>query len=634
MDFLTRLTVTVLSLTLGGLVGCGGAPLNNPNYLERHGLTPPTRTVTVTVSGTTGTVVVAVGESSLTFAADGTQELSGLSLTDTISASITSSPEGQICLFSPTNQTSITVGTSVVVDCGAPRISGIEKNFFTDALVANSAVRVTHSVDGIYSEFASVTSDAEGSYSVTGVTAGSRYVLTASASGFAPLTSIALPTALRPSVIENMFLVPVNGTVTSSPAANMAFVLDGVTVLEVPANGLVTENNDAPSGDITAAITFLDPSSASRSLSGRYEVSVDGVISHVQVYGAISIVLNDASGNTLRLADGVTAQLRIPIATSAISAAPASSTAYSFDVDSGYWQAPVDAAVAVQGGTDVYSATIASLSSSYIVGGTYTPAVVQGCIEDSRGNRIAGATMVSQGRDYIGLAFGVSDAGGNFSVPARQNSSILVYGLVGAQSRTAETTTTTGTSVLDACIILDQSSTAITLTWGQNPSDLDSQLFGPQPETTQRFHIYYSNREVEVNGVTMFLDVDDVDSFGPEVTTIPSFPLPGVYEFFVKHFAGSSTIQASPARVEVNAQGENFAFTPPGGTATACWHVFNINVDSSLTGEVVVVNTWVAESACNSGRNGTLTSSYEPEPPMLRKISPAHRAIEQKYYAR
>lgn len=636
MDFLPKVPLSLVSFLFVSVVGCGGAPMDNPNYLERHGLTPPTRTVTVTVSGSAGTVVVAVGTSTLTFAEDGSQQLTGLSLSDTISASITSSPEGQICIFSPSNQTSITVGTSVLVDCGAPEISGIEKNFFTDALIAGATVRVTHSVDGVDSEFASVTSDADGAYSVTGIDLGDRYVLTASASGFAPFSSIALPTSIRPSIVENMFLLPVNGSDTADPALNMSFALDGVTVLEIPADGLLTAGEgELPEGNVTAQITFLDPSSAPRSLSGRYEVIEEGIVSHMQSYGAISIMLRDGAGNKLALAEGITAQLSIPVASGAVVGAPANSTVLNFDEDAGYWQSPADAVLATQGTVTVYEAEIATLADVYTVGDNYTPANVQGCIEDSRGNKIAGATIVSQGRNYIGLAFGVSDAEGNFTVPARQNSSILVYGLVGSQSRTVEATTTTGTTTLSTCIILDQSSTVITLTWGENPSDLDSQLFGPQPDSTARFHIYYAARTFEANGVSMFLDVDDVTSFGPEVTTIPSFPVPGVYEFFVKRFSGSSTIQLSPARVEVNAQGENFAFSPPAGTATDCWHVFNINVDSSLTGEVVAVNDWVAGNVCDVGRNGVLAAGYVPDPqPVLQKVSPAQRAIERKYYAR
>lgn len=97
----------------------------------------------------------------------------------------------------------------------------------------------------------------------------------------------------------------------------------------------------------------------------------------------------------------------------------------------------------------------------------------------------------------------------------------------------------------------------LVLTWGTNPSDLDSHLTRYQSgSTTRDFHIYYGHRN-NCSGAPCdatepaWLDVDDVSSFGPETMTIMSPFEPGTYRYSVRHYSGSSTIADSPATVEM-----------------------------------------------------------------------------------
>jgi len=55
----------------------------------------------------------------------------------------------------------------------------------------------------------------------------------------------------------------------------------------------------------------------------------------------------------------------------------------------------------------------------------------------------------------------------------------------------------------------------IVLTWGETPYDLDAHLTGPQ-SGAERFHVYWDQRGDEAAN----LDVDDIDSHGPETVTI------------------------------------------------------------------------------------------------------------------
>jgi hypothetical protein len=97
--------------------------------------------------------------------------------------------------------------------------------------------------------------------------------------------------------------------------------------------------------------------------------------------------------------------------------------------------------------------------------------------------------------------------------------------------------------------------TRIVLTWGDNPNDLDSHLTGPLNDGT-RFHIYYIHSGQNSLWPTIVnLDRDDVDSYGPETTTLYQ-QINGVYRFSVHDFTNrndfnSYALSQSGAQVRV-----------------------------------------------------------------------------------
>jgi hypothetical protein len=132
--------------------------------------------------------------------------------------------------------------------------------------------------------------------------------------------------------------------------------------------------------------------------------------------------------------------------------------------------------------------------------------------------------------------------------------------------------------------------TRIVLTWGLNPSDLDSHLTGPAVGG-ERFHVYFANRS-EVVGTDTYaeLDVDDVTSYGPETISIYE-QIAGTYRYSVHDFSNrnaisSSALANSGAQVRVF-RGANLVatFNVPAGAGTL-WTVFE------LTGTgIVPINT-------------------------------------------
>lgn len=173
----------------------------------------------------------------------------------------------------------------------------------------------------------------------------------------------------------------------------------------------------------------------------------------------------------------------------------------------------------------------------------------------------------------------------------------------------------------------------IVLTWGEHPSDLDSHIWAPAQGHTKNNctvgsggwdsakHIYYANEadyslgdidwdnlDDESFGLnsTVNLDVDDVDSYGPETVTITKQEN-GTYYYSVHHYAGNKSISTSGAEVKLYKGSElKRTFYPPqdayskgesNQTTHYVWDVFTLNGSSFST-----VNTY------RTGTDGTLSN--------------------------
>lgn len=125
----------------------------------------------------------------------------------------------------------------------------------------------------------------------------------------------------------------------------------------------------------------------------------------------------------------------------------------------------------------------------------------------------------------------------------------------------------------------------IVLTWGENPSDLDSHLLTPTG------HVYFANPSVPGSN----LDVDDVTSYGPETVTIDSVDPNASYTYYVHHFAGSGTLATSSAVVTLYYGDTVLTYPVPPGNGIY-WHVFDI-----VNGAIVPCNTDCISSAAPQG---------------------------------
>jgi|GEM_PF-2256943 len=135
--------------------------------------------------------------------------------------------------------------------------------------------------------------------------------------------------------------------------------------------------------------------------------------------------------------------------------------------------------------------------------------------------------------------------------------------------------------------VMDPGEVRIVLTWGASPSDLESHLTAPNTEGC-RYHCFYDTREIP--GAN--LDLDDMDSYGPETITITSSYL-GAYRYYVHDFTNrnsttSNAFSLSGAHVRVffGSGADPMDFYVPSLAGTV-WHVFDMDGDSQ---EITPVN--------------------------------------------
>ena len=119
------------------------------------------------------------------------------------------------------------------------------------------------------------------------------------------------------------------------------------------------------------------------------------------------------------------------------------------------------------------------------------------------------------------------------------------------------------------------------MTWGENPSDIDSHLVGLSP-TNQKFHVFYAEPEYYENGELICdLDVDDTTSYGPETITLYKVNPDQTYSFYLhdysnKYKENSTALSNSSATLTIYVKGVYkktiYISTNKVGTQ---WHAFD-----------------------------------------------------------
>lgn len=488
---------------------------------------------------------------------------------------------------------------------GTGTIVGKASDNATGAVISGAAV-----TDGTVS----TTTGADGTYTLASATASNK-VITFTKSGYiygSKIINVVAATTVRADIA--MLPIGRSTTITSQAAAQTIPGPAGSPAQVIlPVNALVTAAGGTPSGNITANVTPIDPSSNPQIMPGNYTTSAGGTM---ESFGAVEINFRDAAGSNLNLASGKTATIRIPLAAAATNPA-ATMPAFWYNSSTGLW---VEEGILTLGGTapnQYYEGTVSHFSywnADY----AYASTCLTGKVLKADGTPQPYAKVEAQGRGYVGTSTVWTASDGTFTIRVKPNSTVIITASTsgGLSQSLVVSTGAAGTtcSPLSANLVLGGTSTSgsakITLTWGANPSDLDSHLTGPltatgsNSTTGTRFHVYYGNLGSLTGSSFAALDVDDVTSFGPEVVTINRF-VTGTYRYSVHHFSGSSNIFTSPARVELQLNGQTSIYTPPNPGTTAIgddsvWVVFELVVSSTGTVTVVPKNTYQLNASAGS----------------------------------
>ena len=228
---------------------------------------------------------------------------------------------------------------------------------------------------------------------------------------------------------------------------------------------------------------------------------------------------------------------------------------------------------------------------------------VSGQITDAlTGEGVSGATIeVVRGKNNPSgevIETVTTDENGNYSVDLDGANYTLLVSNEGYVSTTKNVIAIGGeeTTNQNATITpeLEEEEMRIVLTWGEEPSDLDSHLTGPKADSDERFHIYYGSKNYSDDNSEVNLDVDDVNSYGPETVTFLKYTTNGTYKYNVFNYSGAwmtddnkNDLSKSSAKVEVYKGSELVqTYNVPTNKEGNMWKVFEV-----VDGEIRTINS-------------------------------------------
>lgn len=440
----------------------------------------------------------------------------------------------------------------------------------------------------------SATTAADGSFTLQ-APVDARAVARVQAPGHAPTVRIASIVAGQSTTLTAQ-LLPVGATTSINLANGGDVSVPGSTALVSLAPGsLVRSDGGTAAASINVSLTPIDPSVNPALMPGDFTAGSATAPQLIESFGALQIELRDASGAAYNLAAGRTATLRIPLGTRSATP-PATVPLFFMDEATGRWVQEGSATLQGTGADRYYEGSVSHFSTWNADQVTETVRL-SGCVRDANGQPVANAQLLSDGIDYSGSSRAVSGADGSFVIEVKRGGLLTLSALASdrlTNTLRVEGTTTAADATLAECLVTSFSTAGISvkLTWGVQPDDVDSYMLTPDGAV-----VSYTDQGSLSQAPYVALDVDDTDSFGPEVVTVTRL-MPGTYRYLVNNYSGTfgPGLTSSPVRVELNRGGALRLFSPPAGEGTNLWwHVFNLVVDANCAVTVVPVNTWSAD---------------------------------------
>jgi len=431
------------------------------------------------------------------------------------------------------------------------------------------------------------TTNDQGWFSLSEVAAGTSVQVRFLKDGYATTYRTVAVSAGQSSFVEAA-MVAIDGGQTFNAADGAAVATADGGAVVIPPNAIVTSTGSPYSGPVGVALTSFDPTDEQEMLAfpGEYVgVSTSGSTVPIKSFGFIDVTLTDPAGQPLQLGSGQSSQITVPVPPSMRAEAEALGTCpmWYYDVSTSTWR---------EQGQGTYDATLGAFVgtvshfTTWNFDVSYPRAYISGRVIDSTGAPVQGAEVRCWGKGWTWARWASGEtktaADGTFDRIPVECTVIVNYRAAKGGHKSANLTTgplECGLEYAVGDIVLDSPSVQAILTWGTNPSDLDSHLVGPTG--LGMFHVSYVDKGSLGGEPYANLDTDDTTSYGPEVVSISRLRA-GTYRYSVRHFAGSGTIETSGARIEliIPAQGIR-RFTPPAGqpSGTDIWRVFDLIFD-------------------------------------------------------
>ena len=255
--------------------------------------------------------------------------------------------------------------------------------------------------------------------------------------------------------------------------------------------------------------------------------------------------------------------------------------------------------VSVYGGETAYSDPIGLLDSATAGEGTVSGHVTNGFTKAA----LAGAHVTARAgwnnQDTGAIvASAETDANGDYTLQLPQGYytiTVEVGGFVLSSTNVSALGNQAVTARDVASIpVAQEDEYRVRLSWDAVPRDLDAHMQGTTPSGAG-FHVYYKGDSMKAydNGQLICnLDVDDTDSYGPEVITLKDAGNGPCY-YYVHNYSGEDSLAASGASVSLY-KGSTLVRTfqiPKNAGSDRNWNVFSIQ-----DGEIVVRNTVTTEA--------------------------------------
>jgi len=503
------------------------------------------------------------------------------------------------------------------------QINGRVVNYFTGTGVTETTVTIS---DG-ETTLVETTADANGDFnlSVVDTQLTENNVISTFNAGFAEQARTINLNEL--ALNQSISILPSNISSSFDSTLENSVSVDGNIIVSFAANSLVREDGQPINGMVNAEVTIIDPTIDINIMPGEMITMVDGEVALIESFGAVNVVLNDESGAAVNVAESFESEIRIPVGGSSFNA-PDTIPLYYYNTVTGLWIEEGQADKTLIDGNFYYVGNVSHFTT-WNADRVFETVFIEGCIVNADDIVKSNIRVRAAGSDYNGSSTAFTDSEGKFRIPVKQNSRVFLTGAQGSQSRTLTINTTTENKVLTDCIQLSEATSTMKLSWGKNPRDLDTHFYGTPTNSNDEFHVYFGNKSQVFDTQEIYLDVDDINSYGPEILTISDFPYAGRYQYIVNEFSGNSNIQDSPTRVELNLGSEISIFAPPSGTPTEFWHVFDFVVDESGTVVLEPINEWINDFDERKDGEVELGESMS----LLRK-GIVQKVVESKYYAK